>query len=96
MIAFKLELEIKYNNRIHYNVSGILTNTIWEITIISIQGIYLNTSYIIVMFFFFSQVLFNEPIFQWTLISPEEKQILAGLSPGLTLPLVEVIQAIDA
>ena len=48
------------------------------------------------MFFFFSQVLFNESIFQWTLISPEEKQILAGWSPGLTLPLVEVIQAIDA
>ena len=39
---------------------------------------------------------FNESIFQWTLISPEEKQILAGLSPGLTIPLVEVNQAIDA
>ena len=38
----------------------------------------------------------TEPIFQWTLISPEEKQILAGWSPGLTLPLVEVNQAIDA
>ena len=48
------------------------------------------------MFFFFSQVLFNEPIFQWTLISPEEKQIVSGLSPGLTIPLVEVNQAIDA
>ena len=39
---------------------------------------------------------FNESIFQWTLISPEEKQILAGLSPGLTIPLVELNQAMDA